>query len=60
MKFVSLLQQSFPMGNRKISVDVKLAAIHLYEQGILELHEIPNCVGFSPISVYLLSSQEAL
>jgi len=41
------------MGNRKISVDAKLAAIRLYEQGILELHEIPNCVGFSPISMYL-------
>jgi transposase len=40
------------MGNRKISVDVKLAAIHLYEQGILELHEILNCIGFSRRTFY--------
>ena len=32
---------------RKISIDVKLAAIRLYEQGILELHQILNCVGIS-------------
>ena len=32
---------------RKISIDVKLAAIRLYEQGILELHQILNCIGFA-------------
>ncbi|KAG0695733.1 hypothetical protein DFH29DRAFT_984880 [Suillus ampliporus] len=31
------------MANRKISRDVKLAAIRLYEQGILRLHEILEC-----------------
>ena len=28
-----------------MKLDVKLAAIRIYEQGILELHEILNCVG---------------
>ncbi|KAG2039023.1 hypothetical protein BDR03DRAFT_860850 [Suillus americanus] len=35
------------MVNRKISSDIKLAAICLYEQDILSLHEILDCVGFS-------------
>ncbi|KAG0701025.1 hypothetical protein DFH29DRAFT_806824 [Suillus ampliporus] len=35
------------MANQKILRDVKLAAIHLYEQGILRLHEILECIGFS-------------
>jgi transposase len=35
------------MVNRKISPDVKFAAIRLHEQGILRLHEILDCVGFS-------------
>ncbi|KAG2335586.1 hypothetical protein BDR05DRAFT_898151 [Suillus weaverae] len=35
------------MGNRKISPDLKLAAIHLHEWGILTTHEILECVGFS-------------
>ncbi|KAG2343940.1 hypothetical protein BDR05DRAFT_883364 [Suillus weaverae] len=35
------------MGNRKISPDLKLAAIRLHEWGILTTHEILECVGFS-------------
>ncbi|KAG0708420.1 hypothetical protein DFH29DRAFT_795058, partial [Suillus ampliporus] len=40
------------MGNRKISADLKLAAIHLHEQGILRLDEILDCVGFSRMTFY--------
>ncbi|KAG0692850.1 hypothetical protein DFH29DRAFT_760521, partial [Suillus ampliporus] len=35
-----------------ISADLKLAAIHLHEQGILQLHEILDCVGFSCHTFY--------
>ncbi|KAG2346988.1 hypothetical protein BDR05DRAFT_974123 [Suillus weaverae] len=35
------------MGNRKISPDLKLAAICLHERGILTTREILECVGFS-------------
>ncbi|KAG2037897.1 hypothetical protein BDR03DRAFT_896139, partial [Suillus americanus] len=40
------------MGNRKISADLKLAAIRLHEQGILRLDEILDCVGFSRMTFY--------
>ncbi|KAG1840111.1 hypothetical protein C8R48DRAFT_573902, partial [Suillus tomentosus] len=32
---------------RKISRDVKYAAINLYEHNMLSLEQIPDCVGFS-------------
>jgi len=32
---------------RKISRDVKLAAINLHEQNVLSLEQILDCVGFS-------------
>ncbi|KIK18566.1 hypothetical protein PISMIDRAFT_109193, partial [Pisolithus microcarpus 441] len=32
----------------KISPDVKVAAMHLYERNLLSLDELLNCVGFSP------------
>jgi len=35
------------MGNRRISPDVKLAAIRLYERQLLPLRQILECVGFS-------------
>ena len=35
------------MGNRRISADVKLAAVRLYERGLLDLPDILDCVGFS-------------
>ena len=35
------------MGNRKISQDLKFAAIRLYERGLLPLEDILDCVGFS-------------
>jgi transposase len=35
------------MGNRKISPDLKLAAVRLHERGILTTREILECVGFS-------------
>ena len=35
------------MGNHRISPDVKLAAIRLYERQLLPLCQIPECVGFS-------------
>ncbi|KAG2055022.1 hypothetical protein BDR06DRAFT_1046708 [Suillus hirtellus] len=35
------------MGNRKISPDLKLAAVRLHERGILTAREILECVGFS-------------
>jgi len=35
------------MGNRRISPDVKLAAICLYEHQLLPLRQILECVGFS-------------
>ncbi|KAG2030017.1 hypothetical protein BDR03DRAFT_879419 [Suillus americanus] len=40
------------MGNRKISADLKFAAIRLHGQGILRLSEILNCVGFSRMTFY--------
>jgi transposase len=40
------------MGNRSISRDVKIAAINLYEQGHLSLHQILACVGFSESTFY--------
>jgi len=42
------------MGNRRISPDLKFAAIRLYEQGILQLDEILECVGFSQVTFYRL------
>jgi transposase len=35
------------MGNRRISRDVKIAALNLYEQGHLSVNQILACVGFS-------------
>ncbi|KAJ7022258.1 hypothetical protein C8F04DRAFT_924834, partial [Mycena alexandri] len=35
------------MGNHRISRDVKIAALNLYERGHLPLKEILACVGFS-------------
>ncbi|KAK6972291.1 hypothetical protein R3P38DRAFT_3240036 [Favolaschia claudopus] len=35
------------MPNRSISRDVKIAAVNLYEQDILTLKQILDCVGFS-------------
>jgi transposase len=35
------------MGNRRISRDVKIAALNLYEQGHLSIKQILACVGFS-------------
>jgi transposase len=35
------------MGNRKISPDLKLAAVRLHERGVLTTREILECVGFS-------------
>ena len=35
------------MGNHRISPDIKLAAIRLYEHRLLSLHQILECVGFS-------------
>lgn len=40
------------MGNRKISADLKFAAIRLHEQGILGLSEILDCIGFSCMTFY--------
>ncbi|KAG1838897.1 hypothetical protein DFJ58DRAFT_718646 [Suillus subalutaceus] len=40
------------MGNRKISADLKFAAIRLHEQGILRLSKILDCVGFSRMTFY--------
>ncbi|KAJ7300436.1 hypothetical protein DFH08DRAFT_919265 [Mycena albidolilacea] len=40
------------MGNRKISRDVKIAAINLYEQNILSLKQILDCVDFSRRTLY--------
>jgi hypothetical protein len=54
------------MVDRKISPNVKLAAIRLHEQGILRLHEILDCVGFSrrtfkgPISTLVTLSNHAV
>ena len=42
------------IGNRKISADLKLAAICLHEQGILQLREIWDCVGFSCRTFYCI------
>ena len=35
------------MGYRKISRNVKIAAVRLYERGLLELDDILDCCGFS-------------
>jgi transposase len=35
------------MGNRRISADVKMAAIRLWERDLLSLEDILDCVGFS-------------
>ena len=40
------------MGNRKISADLKLAAIKLLERGIMDLDDILDCVGFSARTFY--------
>ncbi|KAJ7708062.1 hypothetical protein B0H17DRAFT_871554, partial [Mycena rosella] len=37
---------------RKISRDVKIAAVSLYEHGQLPLKDILNCVGFSESTFY--------
>jgi transposase len=40
------------MGNRKISRDVKIAAIRLYERHLLPLDSILDCCGFSERTFY--------
>ncbi|KAF5376010.1 hypothetical protein D9757_008836 [Collybiopsis confluens] len=40
------------MGNRKISRDVKLCAIHLYERDLLNIDNILDCIGFSERTFY--------
>lgn len=35
------------MGNRRISADVKICAMQLYERGLLTINDIIDCVGFS-------------
>lgn len=35
------------MGNRRISSDLKLAAVKLYERNVLALEDLLDCVGFS-------------
>ena len=35
------------MGFRKISHDVKIAAVRLYKCGLLDLEDILDCCGFS-------------
>ena len=35
------------MGYRFISRDVKIAAVRLYERGLLDLEEILDCCGFA-------------
>jgi transposase len=40
------------MGYHRISRDVKIAAINLYEQGLLSLDDILNCCGFSERTFY--------
>ena len=40
------------MGNRKISHDVKIAAIWLYEWQLLHLDDILDCCGFSERTFY--------
>ena len=40
------------MGNRKISQDLKFAAIKLFDRGLLPLEDILDCVGFSRATFY--------
>ena len=40
------------MGNRKISRDVKIAAIKLHERDLLSLNDILDCCGFSESTFY--------
>ena len=40
------------MGNRKISADVKLAAICLGEKNLMNVSDILECVGFSKRTFY--------
>jgi transposase len=45
------------MGYRKISADLKLAAIKLYEQHLLDLDDILDCVGFSERTFWRIQKQ---
>lgn len=40
------------MGNRKISPDLKLAAMKMYEKGLMDLDDILDCVGFKESTFY--------
>ena len=42
------------MPYRKISRDIKLAAIHLYEQELLPLDDILDCFGFHEHTFYCI------
>jgi len=42
-----ILPAALSMGYRKISHDVKIATVRLYECGLLELNDILDCCGFS-------------
>ena len=44
------------MGNHRISPDIKLAAIHLYEHQLLPLRQILECVGFSQHTFFRILS----
>ena len=44
------------MGNRRISPDLKLAAICLYERRLLPLRQILECVGFSQRTFFRILS----
>jgi transposase len=46
------LCEILPMPFRKISPDVKLAAIRLYERHLLPLQDILDCLGFSERTFY--------
>jgi len=40
------------MGNRKISPDLKLAAMKMYDRGLMDLDDILDCVGFKESTFY--------
>jgi transposase len=40
------------MGNRKISPDLKFAAMKMYEKGLMDLDDILDCVGFKERTFY--------
>jgi transposase len=43
---------STSMGNHKISPDLKLAAMKLYDKGLMDLDDILDCVGFKESTFY--------